>query len=121
MRLPLLLDGQSRRAATPTVREAFGRLGLESLIDRFPAQLSGGQQQRVAILRAMTAGHAILLADEPTGALDTENSVAIFHAIQEYSQVPGRAALIVSHDPRVSDVATRTVKLVDGGDCPRFG
>ena len=104
--LPLLLDGQSRRAATPTVREAFDRFGLQSVIHRFPDQLSGGQQQRVAILRAMTAGHAILLADEPTGALDTENSVAIFHAIQEYSKAPGRAALIVSHDPRVSDVAT---------------
>ena len=91
--------------------EAVGLKGFEK---KKPSQLSGGQQQRVAIARALMTRPALLLADEPTGNLDTQTAAHIFELLRHFNREFGCAVLIVTHDPRLSHTCDRTVTLVDG-------
>ena len=113
--MPVLL-GQGRPSAD-TIQRARGLLhevGLEGLEERRPAELSGGQQQRVAIARALVTRPALLLADEPTGNLDTKTADGVFDLFRRFNREAGCAVLVVTHDPRLSERCDRTISLVDG-------
>lgn len=89
-------------------------VGLAGMADRKPGDLSGGQQQRVAIARALMTRPPLLLADEPTGNLDTKTAADIFALLRRFNRDFGCAVLVVTHDPRLSAVCDRTLTLVDG-------
>ena len=89
-------------------------LGIEGKMDRKPRQLSGGEQQRVAIARALVNQPAILLADEPTGNLDTENSDLVLGLLKHLNKKFGQTVLMITHDPEAAAFADRTVQMRDG-------
>jgi len=111
--LPLELDGVRRRAARHDAILALGDVGIEDLADRFPDEMSGGQQQRVAIARALVGPRRILLADEPTGALDSETGEAVLAVLRKRVD-SGAAGLLVTHEARHAAWADRVVFLRDG-------
>jgi putative ABC transport system ATP-binding protein len=94
--------------------EIFNILMLRDKMDHKPAELSGGEQQRVAIARALVDSPAIVLADEPTGNLDTENSEIILDMFQRLNQIHNQTILMVTHNPEMADGATRLVRMRDG-------
>ena len=112
--LPLELDGQSARSARPLAVEALHAMGLAHSIDRFPSEFSGGQQQRIAIARSLVAQRSLLLADEPTGALDTANSDEIIELLAALPNKFGTAVVLVTHEPRFASWADKVVFLRDG-------
>ena len=89
-------------------------MGLQGLEHRKPDQLSGGQQQRVAVARALITRPALLLADEPTGNLDSKSAAEVFELFRRFNREFGCAVLLVTHDPRLSEQCDRTMTLVDG-------
>src|SRR5690606_4806889 len=113
--MPLMLangrptDGQLDRAL-----DLLDKVGLKGLEHRKPDQLSGGQQQRVAVARALISRPALLLADEPTGNLDSKSAAEVFELFRNFNREFGCAVLLVTHDPRLSAQCDRTVLLVDG-------
>ena len=111
--LPLELDGRSIRAARRLALTALADLGLGDLAKRFPEQLSGGQQQRVAIARALVGERRLVLADEPTGALDSETGEAVLRVLRARVDA-GAAAILVTHEARHAAWADRVVFLRDG-------
>ena len=110
--LPMVIAG--RREQDKRVRELLGLLGVSGCADRRPAQLSGGQQQRVAIAAALANDPRVLLADEPTGELDQENSAQVLEAMRRAAENLGTTVLIVTHDRGVSSHVRRTVAIRDG-------
>ena len=112
--LPLILDGIKPAQARARGEEWLKRVGLADRFDHRPDQLSGGQQQRVAIARALAAEPALILADEPTGNLDTRAGDEIAALLRQVSDEWGRSVLIVTHDPRIAAYADRIVFLKDG-------
>jgi putative ABC transport system ATP-binding protein len=111
--LPLELDGISGRRARAAGKRALDDLGLSKRADRFPDQLSGGERQRVAIARAVVGDRRLLLADEPSGALDSVNAEAVMRLIHEACK-RGVAAVVVTHDAQLASWADRVVFLRDG-------
>jgi putative ABC transport system ATP-binding protein len=111
--LPLELDGVPARRARIAGMNALESLGLADRASHFPDQLSGGERQRVAIARAMVGEHQLLLADEPSGALDTANGEAVMRLIHAACQ-RGMAAVVVTHDAQLASRADRVVFLRDG-------
>lgn len=111
--LPLEARGIRGTLAEHEASELLHRVGLDGYRDRLPRQLSGGQRQRVGIARALTGGRQILLADEPTGALDSANSEAIFQLLRELCD-EGRLVVVASHDPACRRHATRVISMQDG-------
>ncbi len=110
---PLMYQGVGRHERHARARAALERLGLGDRLDHEPAELSGGQQQRVGIARAIVTEPAILLADEPTGNLDSHSGaevIALFHALH----ASGRTIILITHDVDVAAVASRQVHLRDG-------
>ncbi len=112
--LPLILDGIKPAQAEARAEEWLQRVGLHNRADHRPDQLSGGQQQRVAIARALVTEPALLLADEPTGNLDTRAGDEIAGLLREVSDQWQQTVLMVTHDPRVAAYADRIVFLKDG-------
>ncbi|HEV2450622.1 MAG TPA: ABC transporter ATP-binding protein [Streptosporangiaceae bacterium] len=112
--LPLELDGTNARKARAAGLEALDRLGLAERAGQYPDQLSGGERQRVAIARAMVGGRRLLLADEPSGALDTVNRDAIMRLVHDACKRGGMAAVVVTHDAQLASWADRVVFLRDG-------
>jgi putative ABC transport system ATP-binding protein len=112
--LPLILDGAKQSEARARAEEWLERVGLAERLDHRPDQLSGGQQQRVAIARALVAEPALILADEPTGNLDTRAGDEIAALLRRICEEWGRTILMVTHDPRISAYADRIVFLKDG-------
>lgn len=111
--LALTLSGVSKSERRKRAREALCQVGLENQIHKKPSQMSGGQMQRVAIARALVNNPEIILADEPTGALDTETSVQIMELLQKVAQ--DRLVIMVTHNPELAETyATRIVRLRDG-------
>ena len=112
--LPAQLAGASRRTARARAGDLLERMGIERHRDDYPARLSGGQRQRVAIARALVNSPDLLLADEPTGALDTATGLAIGRLLQELN-ADGQTLVLVTHDPALAErYAARTVRLLDG-------
>jgi putative ABC transport system ATP-binding protein len=112
--LPAQLAGASRRTARARTGELLEQMGIERHRDDYPARLSGGQRQRVAIARALVNSPDLLLADEPTGALDTATGLAIGRLLQELN-ADGQTLVLVTHDPALAErYAARTVRLLDG-------
>ena len=110
--LPLLLDG--RREDKARLNELLTTLGLMDRAKHLPNQLSGGQQQRVAIGRALITNPALILADEPTGNLDSKNSAEIIELLKMYNQRYKQTLIIVTHDERIALQASRIISLEDG-------
>ncbi len=102
------------RAARERALARLGTLGLTEAARKLPEQLSGGMRQRAAIARALANDPALLLADEPTGNLDTKNAAAVFDTFAELVARDGRTVIVVTHDPGLAARATRQVHLVDG-------
>ncbi len=94
--------------------EALARVGLEQRLDHFPSQLSGGEQQRVAIARAIAKQPAVLLCDEPTGALDSKTGIRVLEALDQVNRELGTATCIITHNEIIGDMADRVVRLSDG-------
>ena len=111
--LPLELDGFRRRVARRAGRDALQSVGLDDKLDAYPDDLSGGQQQRVAIARAVVGGRRLILADEPTGALDSVTGELVLRMLRGRVDA-GAAAILVTHEPRHAAWADRVVFLGDG-------
>jgi putative ABC transport system ATP-binding protein len=112
--LPLLYDRSGRKLDTrKAAREALGRVGLGDRLDHQPSELSGGQQQRVAIARALVTQPTLLLADEPTGNLDSRITVEVMALFQELNE-QGITIVLVTHEPEVAQYAKRIVEVRDG-------
>jgi putative ABC transport system ATP-binding protein len=112
--LPAQLAGASRRTARARADQLLERMGIERHRDDYPARLSGGQRQRVAIARALVNSPDLLLADEPTGALDTATGLAIGRLLRELN-ADGQTLVLVTHDAALAErYAARTVRLLDG-------
>ncbi len=111
--LPLTYRGMSAAERKERVHRALERVGMGHRTKHYPAQLSGGQQQRVAVARALAGSPAILLADEPTGNLDSRNAEAVMGLLQELHR-EGATICMVTHDPRFARHAERSVHLFDG-------
>src|ERR1700720_4206442 len=105
--LPLELDGTSARKARVAVLKSLDRLGLGGRASHYPDQLSGGEGQRVAIARAMVGERKLLLADEPSGALDSVNSDAVMRLLHDACKKAGMAAVVVTHDAQLASWADR--------------
>lgn len=112
--LPLELDGSSPRSARRAADIALEAVGLERHLDRFPDDLSGGEQQRVAIARAIVRPRELLLADEPTGALDSLTGDSIIELLASLPASTGAALVLVTHEPRFASWADRVVFIRDG-------
>lgn len=113
--MPLMLaNGKPTEEHLDRAHMLLAQVGLNGLEKRKPDQLSGGQQQRVAVARALVTRPALLLADEPTGNLDSKSASEVFHLFRKFNREFGCAVLLVTHDTRLSEQCDRTVKLVDG-------
>jgi putative ABC transport system ATP-binding protein len=112
--MPLLLGGTNHRDAHFRALAALDRVGLASRGDHIPAKLSGGEQQRVAIARALVGEPKLVLADEPTGNLDTGTGNAVLELLSTWSRERGTATVVVTHDARVSSYADRVFGMRDG-------
>jgi putative ABC transport system ATP-binding protein len=112
--LPLIYAGVPRGKASARARVELERVGLGELAQRMPNQLSGGQQQRVAIARALVGDPPLLLADEPTGNLDTHTSADIMQTLERLNRERGITILLVTHEPDVAASSRRLVRLKDG-------
>ena len=111
--LPLIYAGVSQRERSRRAREMLERVGLADRMGHYPNQLSGGQQQRVAIARALVTNPGILLADEPTGALDQKTGRQIMQLFRELND-EGRSIIMITHDMNIAADAKRVVHIIDG-------
>ncbi len=112
--LPLLLTGQRPAVAAPAARALLERVGLAERLRHYPQQLSGGELQRGAVARALVHRPALLVADEPTGNLDSENGRRIVALLRELNRETGTAMLLATHAPEVAAAAHRIIRMRDG-------
>jgi putative ABC transport system ATP-binding protein len=112
--LPRLLDGQSLKSIEPRAKDLLGMMGLSKRITHKPDQLSGGEMQRVAIARALIADPLFILADEPTGNLDTKTGDAILKLMRDMTDQTGKTIIMVTHDPKAAQTGHRLIRMRDG-------
>lgn len=112
MTLPILLDG--KKPDKKLLKDLLQKLGLEKRLKHLPNQLSGGQQQRVSIGRALMNQPALLLADEPTGNLDTKNTKEIISLLRKFNEENNQTVIIITHDDRIALAADRVITIEDG-------
>lgn len=114
VQVPLVEDGLKPSARRARAAELLERVGLTGRMDSLPTTLSGGERQRVAIARALVNGPRILIADEPTGAVDSGNSKRIMDLLRELGRETGMTLVVVTHDPNVAEQADRIIRVLDG-------
>ena len=114
VKVALDLRGERGSEATVRAQRALQRVGLRHKLKSYPANLSGGEQQRVAVARALVGAPSVMLADEPTAALDSENGLAVMQLLSEIARDARRAVLAVTHDPRTIPFANRVLRIEDG-------
>lgn len=112
--LPLSIHNIDSSIAEKHLNDIAGFLGITDVLSKFPAQMSGGQKQRVAAARSLISNPDIILADEPTGALDTKAARLLMEKLQEVNQVQGRTILMVTHDPNAASFCSRILFIQDG-------
>jgi putative ABC transport system ATP-binding protein len=112
--LPLIFVGMAERERLERARQLLGQVGLSDRLEHRPTQLSGGEQQRVAIARALVNRPAIILADEPTGNIDTATGADIMALLRRLNREQGVTLLLVTHDPEAAGFADRVIQLRDG-------
>ncbi len=112
--LPLTYRGMTASERKRRVQEVLDRVGMAHRANHYPAQLSGGQQQRIAVARALGGKPSILLADEPTGNLDSKNSLEAVMDLLKELHSEGATICMVTHDPRYAGTADRSIHLIDG-------
>lgn len=112
--LPLFYRGETGAAAEQKAFQMLTKLGMQTFVDHKPNALSGGQQQRVAIARALVGDPELILADEPTGALDQVTSADVINLFKELNRNEGRTILLITHDKEVSQQCQRVVTITDG-------
>ena len=120
--LPLIYQGVGAEKRAKIAREALERVGLGDRVHNYPSQRSGGQMQRVAIARAISTGAPILMADEPTGALDSKTGEQVLGILRQLHKEQGTTVLLITHDNKVAAAAKRVIRIADGQivvDCPR--
>lgn len=111
--IPLLAENIKRKERKERIISVLKKLNMEDYKNKFPDQLSGGQQQRIAIARALVAEHPIILADEPTGALDQKNATLLMEIFKEINK-EGKTVVVVTHSNLVAEYADRCIRLADG-------
>jgi putative ABC transport system ATP-binding protein len=114
VRLALDVRGEHGEPAIARALDVLATVGLSHKKNAFPRELSGGEQQRVAIARAIVGTPSVILADEPTGALDTENGQIVMKVLADIAKDPSHGVLVVTHDPRVRAFANRIIHIEDG-------
>ena len=114
VQLALDVRGEPAEKAIAKAKDTLTAVGLAHKMNAFPRELSGGEQQRVAIARAIVGDTSAILADEPTGALDSENGRAVMTILAQIASNPSRAVLVVTHDPRLLPFASRIIHMEDG-------
>ena len=112
--LPLLIRGENRKKSYEKAKKILHSVNLSNRLNFFPGDLSGGEQQRVAIARSIAMKPKLILADEPTGNLDTENSLMISNILFKYVKEEGSSLIMVTHDPKLASKAKRKIKIKDG-------
>ena len=110
----MIASGRPSPAQRADAMALLDAVGLAAHVHKLPGELSGGQQQRVAIVRALISRPALLLADEPTGNLDTQTADQVFALFRQFNRERNLAVLVVTHDPRLADRCDRVIQLVDG-------
>ena len=113
IQVPMIYQGKTNEKSKEIAYKLLEKVGLKGREKHLPAQLSGGQQQRVAIARALSCEPEIILADEPTGALDSKTSIDIMNKLQELNE-KGQTIVLITHDINVAKKAKRIVKISDG-------
>ena len=116
--LPLLLAGVPPAVGVTRAREAAERVGLGHRLAHYPGQVSGGELQRAAVARAVIHQPALLIADEPTGNLDSETGRRVLEVLRTMHRETGVALLLATHDPLIAGAADRVLTLRDGGEVP---
>ncbi|MGP4078396.1 ABC transporter ATP-binding protein [Pseudalkalibacillus sp. R45] len=112
--LALTLKGIKEKERKAQTEKMFKKVGLEKFMDHYPSELSGGQQQRVSIARALILNPPIILADEPTGSLDSETEDELLNFIKQLNHELGITFLIITHDDKVAQIGDRVIEIVDG-------
>ncbi len=112
--LPILYRGESQSEYLDRAEELLSKVGMGTHMQHRPHELSGGQQQRVAIARALMGKPSLLLADEPTGALDSKTSQEVMDLFKSLNSDDGVTVMIITHDPRIADQCPRVIKVLDG-------
>lgn len=114
VQIPLIEDGLKGAEREARATQLLERVGLADRLESLPTTLSGGERQRVAIARALVNEPRILIADEPTGAVDSANSAKIIELLRDMSQETGMTLIMVTHDPQVAERADRVIRVLDG-------
>jgi lipoprotein-releasing system ATP-binding protein len=112
--MPCLIQGLSKKEGTSRAESILSLVGLKDRLPHKPGELSGGEQQRVAVARALVLDPKVLLADEPTGNLDTKTGEAVFDLLQDINQMKGVTLIIVTHNLKLADRMSRQIHLIDG-------
>jgi len=112
--VPMLIQKHSMSKALRRAKETLEHVGLGKRVNELPQKLSGGEQQRVAIARALVNEPSLILCDEPTSSLDSENGVAVMELLRDAANQPGRTVIVVTHDPRIYRFADRMAEMEDG-------
>lgn len=112
--LPLIYKRMDPKERKERVEKALAKVGLSDRIKKYPAQLSGGQQQRVSIARALAGDPKLILADEPTGALDSKTGIEVLEFIKQLNQEDGTTIILITHDHSIAHQANRMVRIQDG-------